>query len=187
MAAGLALAALAACDDPAWRDPATSKGAAELTPEVADAAVASLASLKPRTKAKFTVVQSLPPLPAWSRPLIGKSLNGLFPMHAPCLGNVDAVRTRYLGVPEGAAIVGWAWDPQEKAAPARVLLVDDSYLIRGAGDTGALRPGVPKARPEVTSPNVGWQALAPRLVGPLDAWGVLADGKTVCQLGHIEL
>jgi hypothetical protein len=149
--------------------------------------VASLRSLKPQRQARFTVVKPMPPLPDWGRPLVGKSMNGLFPLRAPCLGNVDALRTRYLGVPSGVTIVGWGWDPNAKAAPPRVLLVDDSYLIRGAGVTGAPRPGVPKARPEVTSPNVGWEALASRLVGPLDAWGVLADGKTVCKLGHIDL
>jgi len=187
MAAGLALAALAACDDPAWRNPATSKGTAELTPEVNDAAVAGLVKLRPQNQAKFTVVKPMPPLPDWGQAVLGKSLKGLFPSRAPCIGNVDAVRTRYLGVPEGVTVVGWAWDPQTKAAPPRVLLVDDSFLIRGAGVTGALRPGVPKARPDITSPNVGWEALAPRVVGSLDAWGVLADGKTVCRLGHIAL
>jgi hypothetical protein len=187
VAAGLALAVLAGCDDPAWRNPATSKGTADLTPEVTKAAEASLAKLRPQGRAKFTVVKPMPPLPDWSRPLIGKSLNGLFPSRAPCLGNTDTIRTRYLGVPGGVTAVGWGWDPQAKAAPVRVLLVDESFLIRGAGVTGAPRPGVPKARPDVTTPNVGWEALAPRLVGPLDAWGVLADGKTVCKLGHIEL
>lgn len=187
---GIAIVAgglVAGCSDPAWRDPARSRGTAELTPAVQEAVVAGLMDLKPRSKSKVTVVEPLPPLPDWSRGLIGQELNGRFPQRAPCLGNLDAVRTRYLGEPEGVTIVGWAWDPQAKAAPSRVLLVDDSLLIRGAGVSGALRPNVPKAVPEVTSPNVGWEARAARLVGPLDAWGVLADGKTVCRLGHIDL
>lgn len=178
---------LAGCSDPAWRNPAASKGTAALAPAVQDAVVAGLADLKPRSKSKTTVVERLPALPDWSRALVGQSLNGLFPYRAPCLGNLDAVRARYLGQPEGVAIVGWAWDPAAKAAPPRVLLVDDSLLIRGAGVSGAARPNVPKAVPAVTSPDVGWIAHAPRLVGPLDAWGVLADGKTVCKLGHIDL
>lgn len=177
----------AGCSDPIWRNPATSRGAAALTPAVQEAVVARLADLKPRSTSKITVVQPLPSLPGWSQALIGQSLKGLFPNRAPCLGNLDAVRVRYLGEPEGVAIVGWGWDPQTKAAPPRVLLVDDSSLIRGAGVSGAPRPNVPKAVPGVTSAKVGWVAHAPRLVGPLDAWGVLADGKTVCQLGHIDL
>jgi hypothetical protein len=186
-AAALALAALAACGDPAWRDPATSKGSAELTPAVKDAAVAGLIDMKPRSGAKFTVVQPLPALPDWGRGLIGQPINGPFPLRAPCLGNLDAVRGRYLGHPEGVTIVGWAWDPQTKAAPPRVILVDESLLIRGVGVAGAPRPNVPKAIPEVTSPDVGWEAQAPQLVGALDAYGVLADGKTICRLGHIDL
>jgi hypothetical protein len=185
----LAGALLCACDDPAWRDPATAKGTAQLTPAVQAAVLAGLADLKPNARAKITLIQPLPALPDWSRPLLGQPLRGPFPNKGGkrCLGNVDAVRVRYLGEPGGVMIVGWAWDTLDKAPPARVILVDDSLLIRGAGVTGSARPGVPKALPEVTTDKVGWEALVPRQVGPLDAFGVMADGKTVCRLGHIDL
>jgi hypothetical protein len=181
------LATLAACTEPAWRDPATAKGSAALAPAVRDAAAAGLVDLKPRSGAKFTLVQPLPALPDWSRGLIGQPINGPFPLRAPCLGSLDAVRGRFLGHPKGVTIVGWAWDPHARAAPPRVILVDDSLLIRGAGTVGAPRPRVPKVIPEVATPNVGWEALAPQLVGRLDAYGVLADGKTICRLGHVDL
>lgn len=180
---------LAACGDPAWRAPAGAKGTAQLTPAVQAAVLASLADLKPNARAKITLIQPLPALPDWARPLLGQPLRGPFPTDGGkrCLGNVDAVRVRYLGEPNGVMIVGWAWDTVARAAPAHVILVDDSLLIRGAGVTGSERPGVPKARKEVRSANVGWEAVVPRQVGPLDAFGVLADGKTVCRLGHIDL
>jgi hypothetical protein len=40
---------------------------------------------------------------------------------------------------------------------------------------------------DVTSETTGWDALTPLSVGSLDAYGVLADGHTLCRLGHVEL
>lgn len=149
--------------------------------------MSTLLGLKPKSSAKFTVSDPLPPLPEWGHDLIGKPLREHFPTRGTCLGNLDALRIRYLGEPQGVTVVGWGWDPAAKAPPSRVLLVDESLLIRGTGVSGAARPGVPKAIPGITSPNVGWEAQAQRIVGPLDAWGILADGKTICRLGHIDL
>lgn len=186
-AAGVMLMALAACGDPAWRNPATAHGSAAVAPEVMAAAASEIGRLNPTAPARRTSRDPLPAPPEWAAPLMGKPLRLLFPTVANCLGNVDAVRTRYVGPAAGAAVVGWAWDPLHKAPPPRILLVDDDFLIQGAGVSGESRPGVPRARPEVTSDAVGWQAVTWRVAGPVYAWGLQSDGKTICKLGQLEL
>jgi hypothetical protein len=60
-------------------------------------------------------------------------------------------------------------------------------LIAGAGDGGTRRLDVPRVRPDITSETTGWEAVTWRYAGPVDVYGVLADGQTICRLGHIEL
>jgi len=179
-------AAIAACAPPAWRDPARSKGTAELAPQVLEAAAADRPA-RPRTPGKHVTSAPLPPPPAWAIPLIGQQLRVAFPKAGACTGNVDAIRQRYTGPAAGAELSGWAWDPAARAAPPRVVLVDDNYAIQGAGEVGLPRPRVPLVRPDVTSPNVGWEAITSRVAGPLTAWAVLADGQSICKVGVLEL
>ena len=127
---------------------------------------------------------ALPPLPAWGKDMIGKAQSALFPPEfKTCLGNTDNVEQKYA---DGVKIVGWGWDPAAKAPIARVILVDITGLVAGAGETGLTRPDVPAAKPEVTSNTTGWAALTSRTTGPVDTFGILADGKSLCVLGHLE-
>ena len=154
--------ALSACDKPKDRHPQT--------PAASPAAAAK--------------APGLPPLPAWSKDMIGKAKAELFPGEPkPCLGNTDNVEQKFA---DGVRIVGWGWDPAARAPIARVILVDITGLIAGAGESGLTRPDVPAAKPEVTSNTTGWAALTSRTTGPVDTFGILADGKSLCVLGHLE-
>jgi len=127
---------------------------------------------------------ALPPLPDWGKDMIGKAQTALFPAeYKTCLGNTDNVEQKYA---DGVRIVGWGWDPTAKAAVGRVILVDITGLIAGVGETGVTRPDVNKAKPEITSPTTGWSALTSRTTGPVDVYGIVDGGKSLCQLGHLE-
>jgi hypothetical protein len=131
----------------------------------------------------------LPELPAWAGPLIGRPLTETFKLApAPaCLGNTEQVEARYGGARPGVRISGWGWDTAGKAPPARVLVVGPDGRIAGGGETGRERGDVMQARPEVTVAGTGWQALAKLTEGEAKAFGVLADGVLVCQLGMVGL
>jgi hypothetical protein len=180
---GLAAVALAGCDDPAWRNPAASKGTSALPPEV----VRVIVEGGPRKASDHLLAQALPPPPAWAADLVGKGLQTVFPNLADCLGNTDGVKARYTLGAGGSRVAGWGWDAKAKAPIGRVVLIDRNALIRGAGEGGYRRKDVPKALPDVTSEATGWQADTALSSGPLDAYGVLADGKTICRLGHVDL
>lgn len=167
-AALLVVSALTGCDQPKWR------GKAADTPAAGGSAAGSAAG-------------AMPALPAWAGELIGKPLKATFPAEGQCVGNTEATGERYAGASPGAKVIGWGWDTAAKQAVPRVLLVDRALNIVGAGETGLERLDVPAARPEITSTTTGWWALTPSTTGYIDAYGVLADGKTVCKLGHIDL
>ncbi len=127
---------------------------------------------------------ALPPLPAWGKDMIGKAQTALFPAEfKTCLGNTDNVEQKFA---DGVKVVGWAWDPATKQPVARVILVDITGLIAGVGETGLSRPDVNAAKPEIKSPTTGWAALTSRTTGPVDAYGIVDGGKSLCQLGHLE-
>ena len=129
-------------------------------------------------------VAALPALPAWSGEVIGKAQATLFPGEfKPCVGNTDNVEQKFA---DGVKIVGWGWDPATKAPIARVILVDITGIIAGVGETGITRPDVNAAKPEIKSPTTGWAALTSRTTGPVDAFGIIDGGKSLCQLGHLE-
>jgi len=127
---------------------------------------------------------ALPPLPAWGKDMIGKAQSALFPAaFKPCVGNTDNVEQKYA---DGVKIVGWGWDPATKAPVPRVILVDVTGLIAGVGETGLPRPDVNAASPQIKSPTTGWGALTSRTTGPVDVYGIVDGGKSLCQLGHLE-
>lgn len=183
----LATSALCACSPPAWRDPARSHGSAELAPEVAAVAQAEAAARRGTAKADHVTNDAMPPPPAWAAELIGKALRGAYPKVGDCMGNTDSVKLRFGGGLGGSKVAGWGWGPAAKAPVARVVLADRDFRIEGAGESGVRRKDVPRAVPSITSEFTGWEALTPLNGGAVDAWGVLADGKTVCKLGHLEL
>jgi hypothetical protein len=126
---------------------------------------------------------AMPALPEWSKDLIGKPIANLFPGDPTiCTGNTDNVQQTYA---DGVQIVGWGWDPQAKAPIAHVLLVDTTGLVAGAGEAGLDRPDVPRAKPEVTSGKSGWAAYTSRTMGPIESFGVINGGKSVCRLGRL--
>jgi hypothetical protein len=188
LASALAVAAtLAACDPPSWRNPETARGTSAPPPEVQAVVAADLAARKPSAHADHLTAEPLPPPPAWAVGLIGKPLRLVYPALGQCLGNTDSVKLRYGRGVGGARLAGWSWDPQAKAPAPRIVLVDPEYRIRGAGESGTRRRDVPRVVPSVTTDHAGWEAITPLNAGSLDAYGVLADGKTVCTLGHLEL
>lgn len=184
-AAVLAGAALAACSQPAWRNPATSKGSSALPPDIAR--IAAEAGRVRSTRTDHLTPADLPGPPDWAAPLIGKPLRASFPQDGACMGNTDGVKLRYENGADGARVAGWGWDPARKAAVPRVVLVDPYWIIRGAGETGARRRDVPRVVSQITSETTGWEAITPLNVGGLNAYGVLADGRTICKLGHVDL
>ena len=126
----------------------------------------------------------LPALPAWSKDMIGKTQASLFPGEMkPCVGNTDNVEQRFA---DGVKIVGWGWDPAAKAPIEHVILVDVTGLVAGAGETGVARPDVVAAKPEIKSPTTGWAAFTSRTSGPVDGYGIIDGGKSLCRLGHLE-
>jgi hypothetical protein len=178
---------LCACSQPSWRDPAKSHGTAVPQPDVLKVAHIEATTQRGTAKADHVIADGMPPPPEWAADLIGKGLRTTYPNVGDCIGNTDSVKVRFGGGVGGSKIAGWGWDPATKAPVPRVVLADRNFQIEGAGETGARRKDVPKAVASVTSDYAGWEALTPLNAGPLDAWGVLADGKTICRLGHIDL
>lgn len=178
--AALALVALlSACDKPKTR--------AAKPAEVANAGLP--AGAPPATAAGgHTSQDSLPAPPEWAAGYMGKTLAEVFPdQNGDCVGNTDDVNLYYRGQTQGVSVEGWGWAPAAKAPVERVLLVDESGKIVGAGESGKPRPDVPAARKEITSPNTGWQAATAKSSGGVYAFGVMPDGKRVCRLGHLNL
>jgi hypothetical protein len=172
--AAAALIALTGCDRPKFRGEQAPPASAAPAPAAAPAAPAANESADP-----------LPAAPAWAADVIGKPLRSLYPSDGQCIGNTDAVKLRHTGAAPGVEIIGWGWDPAAKAPVQRVVLIDRNFTIVGAGETGGERLDVPAARPEVTSKTTGWTAVTKLTQGPVDTMGVLADGKSVCRLGHL--
>ncbi len=132
--------------------------------------------------------EPLPDPPAWSQPFVGRPLSQghvLAPDEA-CAGMAEQVEIRYRGPRPGSRLLGWGWDGIGRAPVAGVLITDPDGLVVGAGESGLARPDVPAARSDVTSGATGWWALTTRTEGPVEVYGVLADGRA-CLLGRIRL
>jgi hypothetical protein len=132
------------------------------------------------------VADPLPALPQWSQALVGKPLVPSFATTSSCAGYVDIVTAKYGKGLTGAAIEGWGWDAGAKKPALQVLLVDDTGKIVGAADGGRPRPDVPKARPDVPNPNVGWRGYTTAVKGEIKAYAV-GDSQSACLLGRIDL
>lgn len=165
---------LASCGPSDWRDSKKADPAAQAGAE-AQAAAPNLDQ-----------GASAPTLPEWAKALIGKNPRESFPRNGLCVGNTDLVEARFGGASPGASIIGWGWDTQAKARVQRVILVDIRYQIVGAGEGGLSRGDVPAARPDVTDGNTGWRAVTNLTVGPVEAYGVVDDGRALCPLGRLE-
>ncbi len=174
-----ALTALSGCDKPKWQDNPPPAAAAPGT-------AAAPATAAPAARVVPTDAGGTPAAPAWAADMIGKGLRTLYPATGVCKGNTDIVQKRYAGAPAGVQLHGWGWDVKSAARVARVLLVDTEMKIVGAGEGGIPRTDVPQYLPEIKDANTGWNADLARVTGPIDAYGLLPDGKTVCPLGHIE-
>ena len=172
LAALVALAA-AACSRPDWTDPETSKGARALPPPAG-------------AKAIPTDSAGAPAPPAWVAPLIGRQMRSAFPKDGVCIGNTDGIVRIYTGTPQGARIVGWAWDYARKAPAPRVVLVDAGGAIVGGGETGYARVDVPRHVPAVTSDKVGWEAVSSVSAGRVETFAVIQDGAAVCPLAGVQ-
>lgn len=166
---------LAACGPSDWRD---SKNADPGAPAEAEAQAGS---------PSLDQGVSAPTLPQWAQAYIGKNPRESFPRNGLCVGNTDLVESRFGGASPGASIIGWGWDTQAKARVQRVILVDVKYQIVGAGEGGLSREDVPSARPDVTDGNTGWRAVTNMTDGPVDAYGVVDEGRALCPLGRLEL
>jgi hypothetical protein len=183
----LAIAGVTACSQPKWRDPATSKGSAAVAPEVRKALGLRDAAIAPVSPSRYTTTDPLPAAPAWAAALISQPLDKAFNKSAPCLGNTDGVKVRYVGAARGVRLAGWAWDPVRRETLQHVVIQGPDGTIVGAGEGGTRRLDVPRVLPDVTSTTSGWEAVTWRTGGPVDVFGVLADGQTICRLGHIVL
>jgi hypothetical protein len=160
----VALLTLAACDKPKPRPAAA-----------------------PPPPAKGHTTDPLPEPPEWLTVLLGRNYAQALPEKAPCIGNTDVVGLRYDGASPGTQIIGWGWDPTTTAPVQRVIIVDGAGTIVGGGQTGLARPDVTAARPEVTSPTTGWSATTTLTKGAVDTYGIVANGRGACFLGHMEL
>jgi hypothetical protein len=117
---------------------------------------------------------------------MGKDFSVLARSPGKCTGKVDLVSERHIGANPGSEIEGWAWDLDGKRPVSRVLLLDQSNRVVGAADAGRLRPDVPKAIKDVTTPAVGWKGVAHLTSGVVTAAAITAD-NTSCIIGSIDL
>ena len=158
---------LSACDKAADRTPSIAK------------------SPTPVAGPEVPVPPGVHAVPAWAVGLMGKTFKDAYP-GAPgdCLGNTDAINGK---TDAGTEILGWGWDSAAAAVASRILLVEATGAIVGAGETGLPREDVSKAMPQVTSKTPGWSAFTTATAGEIKAYGLIAAGKSVCPLGGIKL
>lgn len=175
-----ALLALTACDQPKFRD--KGDGA-----QPAPGAAAPAAEAPPKVRVIPTKAEPVPAPPAWAAAVMGKNLRAAFPKTGICKGNTDIVDVKFTGEPAGIQALGWGWDIPKKKRVDRVVLVDKNLVIVGAGEGGVPRPDVAQALPdEIKDQNTGWTAVTKLTAGPVDGYGIVGDGDSVCVLGHLE-
>lgn len=127
-----------------------------------------------------------PPVPASVAPLMGRNLKDVSKGIAVCKGVLDIVTRRHTGAKPGSEIEGWGWDEGGARPLTSVLFTDPHGKVVGGATVGAPRGDVPKALPEVKTPNVGWKGVADVATDQLQAVGVTANGAT-CVMGQTNL
>jgi hypothetical protein len=128
----------------------------------------------------------LPPGPAWAGTVVGRPVSAIAKGTAACKGAVDLTLKHAAGGRVGDELQGWAWDPQSKAAPTRVLLTDASAKVIGAGEVDRDRPDVQRAVPAIKTPRVGWTVITRATAGVANVVGVLASGA-LCTIAPAQL
>ncbi|AWB08218.1 hypothetical protein A6A40_24170 (plasmid) [Azospirillum humicireducens] len=121
------------------------------------------------------------PQPWW----LGQPTRDLFRVEAAdrCRGSLDLVSD--LGRLKGQSYVeGWAWDKQAGRTPEWVVLVDGAGIVRGLARSGLKRPDVERAFSAAAGSAPGWHGYvaAPTPLAGTEAYAVLADGTSICQL-----
>jgi hypothetical protein len=100
------------------------------------------------------------------------------------MGSLDTVTPPSAENPDVNAMNGWAWNTSTNAPfSAFVVVQDSSSKIVGGGKTDHSRPDVPPARPQVTTPEVGWRAYVPVGTGPFTVFAFDSATKTKCWIG----
>jgi hypothetical protein len=127
-----------------------------------------------------------PPVPVSVTPFMGRNLKAFSKGMAVCKGMLDTVTRRHTGARPGAEIEGWGWDERGARPLTEVLFTDPGGKVVGGATVGNPRPDVPKAMPEVKTPNVGWRGVADVATDQLQAVGVTAAGDT-CVIGQTNL
>jgi hypothetical protein len=130
----------------------------------------------------------LPAAPDWARLMIGRPLSVVASAKAQCRGYADRVATVYKGVHGGASVIGWSWDPDSHKPLQRILMVDPTGTVVGAGQPGGEpRPDVVAALPGiVTTADVGWVASTQVTSGQVRIYG-LTEGGAACQIGVLSV
>ena len=99
-----------------------------------------------------------------------------------CIGAFDTLSVPLTNAPANAVSAGWAWDLTHRSLPRRIVMTDARGIVVGFGHTGAKRPDVAAARPEVDSPAAGWTGFVQVDGGEVTAFALLAN-DTACALG----
>ncbi len=142
-----------------------------------------------RAQADATVLSAdLPAPPDWAKPMIGQPLSAVAPAKGQCEGYADRVATVYKGAHGGVSAIGWGWDPDSHKPLQRILVVDPTGTVVGAGQPGGEpRPDVVAARPGViTTPDVGWVASTQVMSGQVKVYGLTESGAA-CQIGVLSV
>ncbi len=167
-----------------WRSRARKASASALAAGAA-LALAGCGPDGPTTAVKQSAA-ARPRFPDWAEPMIGKPMSQFVHGRGDCKGVFDVVLVQYNGRPAGATVGGWGWDKAARQAVPRVVFVDVNDHIVGAADSGASRPDVPAALPEITSKTTGWNGVVGITAGKILAVGVTGR-NAACDLGSKDL
>jgi hypothetical protein len=126
-----------------------------------------------------------------SDPWEGRNFNALFGdeqrLHQ-CEGAFDEAAFIADETWPGYRVGGWAWDPQAKQGPGRVVIVDEKGMIRGVAANVYQRGDVLQKLWYLTDPNIGWRGyMSAGDFTALNAFLISRDGKSACRIGSRDL